>query len=366
MRFKLPAMLHSPSAAFRIGAAALAWLVFISVLHLWLNTDRADRPVVKMGYMPVVTNLACPLLDYASKTRGDIRFSAIKFASFSEMAEALRNGEIQAAFMIAPLSIVLKQQKEDIRVVYIGNRHESTLVVRKDLGAKSLFDLRGRTVAVPMRYSGHNLSILQLLERTGLRGQVTVVEMNPPDMPAALATGALDAYYVGEPFAAKSLVDGNASLLYYVEDVWKYFICNLVVVKQHLIDTRPEVVRALVHGAVRSGIWAQAHPDDAAAIAARYWNQPETLVKYALNTPENRIVYDRYAPRQDEMQTIADLMVRFGLTDSTDIDGLVDDTWAQSTPLSGITDIASILDDSAGTRQMDKPSRKDAGEKGGR
>ncbi len=344
MRFRVADIPGLRSTAARLGAVALFWLVAISALHYWLNTDTGQRQVVRMGYMPVVTNLASPLLDQASQQGNGIRFKAIKFASFAEMAEALRNDEIHAAFMIAPLSIVLKQQKENVRVVYIGNRHESTLVVRKGLQARSLKDLRGHTLAVPMRYSGHNLSILLLLEQAGLSGQVNIVEMNPPDMPAALASGALDAYYVGEPYAAKSLMEGNASLLYYVEDVWQNFICNLVVVKQGLIDQQPDLVRTLVHGAVRSGIWARQNPDEAVAVAAKYWNQPLPLVHYALNAKAGRIVYDRYTPDQAEMQQIADLMLKFGLTTSNDIEGLVENQFAQTASLSDITSITSILE----------------------
>ena len=152
------------------------------MLHYWVNFDSGDgRPIVRMGYMPVITNLAAPLLDYASRDGEGVRFTAVKFASFAEMAEALRDGNIEAAFIIAPLAIVLRQQGEDVKVVYIGNRHESTLVVRSDLGATKIEDLAGRTVAVPMRYSGHNLSIRQLAEQHGLSGQIKVVEMNPPD-----------------------------------------------------------------------------------------------------------------------------------------------------------------------------------------
>ena len=84
-----------------------------------------------MGYMPVVTNLAAPLLDHASKDGTGLSFEALKFSSFSEMGESLRNGHIHAAFIIAPLSIVLHQQDAGVKLVYIGNRHESTLVYRR-------------------------------------------------------------------------------------------------------------------------------------------------------------------------------------------------------------------------------------------
>ena len=124
------------TVAWRYTLLAAAWLIVITVLHCSLNMHREDREVVRMGYMPVVTNLAAPLLDFVSRDKGPYRFQAIKFASFAEMAESLRNGHIDAAFMIAPLAIVLRQQKENVRIVYIGNRHESTLVARKDLAIR--------------------------------------------------------------------------------------------------------------------------------------------------------------------------------------------------------------------------------------
>lgn len=331
------------SLVWRIVLVAAGWLCLISALHYGLNVERGGKKVVRVGYMPVITNLAAPLLDYASRDQGDVRFQALKFSSFAELGEALRNDLIEAAFMIAPLAIVLRQQGEDVKVVYIGNRHESTLVARKDLRVTTLADLVGKTVAVPMRYSGHNLSIRRLMEEQGLTDKIKVVEMNPPDMAASLTAGSLDAYFVGEPFAAKTLKSGDASLVYYVEAVWPNFICNLTVVKQKLIQEEPAVVEQMVEGAARSGVWAARNPQAAAKIAAQYWNQPAELVEYALSTPPNRIRYDRFIPKQEEMQQMADLMVRFHLLTGSDITGLVEDRFAKSANLDQVTDVESIL-----------------------
>ncbi len=326
-----------------IAFVTIGWLVLISGLHYWLNYDHGTRHVVKMGYMPVITNLASPLLDYGTLEGEGLRFEAIKFASFAEMAEALRNDKIQAAFMIAPLAIVLRQQGEDVKIVYIGNRHESTLVARKDLNVAKLSDLRGKTLAVPMRYSGHNLSIKKMMEEQGLTGQINVVEMNPPDMASALSTGSLDAYYVGEPFAAQTIKGGSADILNYVEDVWPGFICNLVMVRQDFIENQPEEIQTLVQGAARSGKWAEKNPMEAAKIAAKYWNQPLELVEYALTTPQNRTVYNKFVPQHDEMQYMADLMTHFELLKNNNIDGLIDDSFAKKANLGNITDFESIL-----------------------
>ena len=329
----------------QVGMIAVAWLFLITMLHYLVNYDSGDgRPVVRMGYMPVITNLAAPLLDRGPREAEDIRFTAVKFASFAEMAEALRDGNIEAAFIIAPLAIVLRQQGEDVKVVYIGNRHESTLVVRADLNATRIEDLANRTVAVPMRYSGHNLSIRQLAEQHGLGGQINVVEMNPPDMPAALFSGALDAYYVGEPFAAQTLQNGSAETLFYVEDVWPNFICNVMLVKQSFIDAHPDLVRKLVQGAARSGLWAKNNLPEAAVVAASYWNQSPALVKYALTNPgKDRVVFDRFIPMPEELQHMAKLMVRYGLAETDNIDGLVENRFAKEASLQGIEGADTIL-----------------------
>jgi len=343
MRFEPWRSWRQHPLALRVGVVMAAWLVLVSALHYRLNGERGDRRIIRMGYMPVVTNLSAPILDFVSREGSGVRFKAVKFAAFAEMAEALRNDRIQAAFMIAPLAVVLHQQGEAVRIVYIGNRHESTLVVRRAAGIRDLPDLSGRTIAVPMRFSGHCLSLLQLMDTLDLDRQVNIVEMNPPDMAAAMAVGSLDGYYVGEPFAALSVKNGDAEVLRYVEDLWRGFICNLLLVKQSTIDADPEEVRLLVQGAARAGLWAREHPREAARIASLYWNQPRELVEYALTTPADRIVYDRFIPKAPEIQQIADLMQRYGMISNGDISGLVDNRFASSCKLNDLDGLDRIL-----------------------
>ena len=273
-----------------------------------------------------------------------MRFETLKFSSFAEMGEALRGGHIEAAFIIAPLSILLRQQGAEVRVVYIGNRHESTLVVRKDLPVKDFSGLKGKKIAVPLRYSGHNIAVRRLVERFQIgEAQVHIMEMNPPDMPSALATGALDAYFVGEPFAAQTIRSGNSRVLYYVEQVWPGFICNLLLVRQDVINKHPDRVQMLVQAAARSGYWARGHTKEAAKIAASYWNQPQELIEFALGTPVNRIVFDHFIPNEEELQFLADQMMHFKLAEQNSISGLIEDRFARSANLEGISDFKSIF-----------------------
>jgi NitT/TauT family transport system substrate-binding protein len=66
-------------------------------------------------------------------------------------------------------------------------------------------------------------------------------------------------------------------------------------------------------------------------------------VEYALNTPERRIVYNRYVPVDEEMQHMARMMVRFDLLEEESVEGLVDDRFAKRADVTGIADVDSIL-----------------------
>jgi NitT/TauT family transport system substrate-binding protein len=168
--------------------------------------------------------------------------------------------------------------------------------------------------------------------------------MNPPDMAAALTSGVLDAYFVGEPFPSRTLKSGDAELLHYVEEIQPHFICNLMIVRNELIQKDPQAVKLLVSGAIRAGFWAKNHLDKTVEIAAQYWNQPADLVRYALTTRPGGVLFDLYLPQQTEMQGMADDMVSLGLIQTNNIAGLVDDQFAKSVDLNNISDdIHSIL-----------------------
>ena len=148
---------------------------------------------------------------------------------------------------------------------------------------------------------------------------------------------------MGEPFAAQTLKTKAANLVFYVEKVWPGFICNLLLVRQQFIESDSAAVQELVQGAARSGLWAQKNRSQAVRIAARYWGQPVDLVDYAINTPPDRIVFNRFVPIQEEIQHIADMMLRFGLLKKADIEGLIDDRFARTADLTAISDLSSIL-----------------------
>jgi NitT/TauT family transport system substrate-binding protein len=323
-------MMRSP--AVRFGLAAVIVMLALGLLRYkpWLNPKESGRPEAReslaVGFLPVTCHLTCPVTDYASKTSRTTRFDSQRFTDFPTVVETLKSGRLDATFMIAPLAMKLREQGVNVKIVYLGHRDGSTVMVRSDLPAKSLKDLRGRTFALPSKYSNQNLVIRKLLKDEGVDAEgIRFVEMPPPDMPGALASKAIDAYFVGEPHAARAELDGSGRVLYHAKDIWPRFISCVLVVTEKLIEERPAVVKDLVRGIAESGEWAENHRLEAARLVSPFFRQDEKLVRYVLTQPPDRVSYRMLTPGDDEMQRIADMGVEAGILERRlDVHDLVD------------------------------------------
>jgi NitT/TauT family transport system substrate-binding protein len=239
------------------------------------------------------------------------RFESLRFTDFPTIVESIKGGRLQATFMIAPLAMKLREQGVPVKILYLGHRDGSTVMVRKDLPAKDLRDLRGKTFAIPSKYSNQNLVIHQLMEDQGVKDhEIRFVEMPPPDMPGALASKAIDAYFIGEPHAAKAELDGSGRVLYHAKDIWPGFISCVLVATEKLIKERPEIVRDLVRGIAESGEWAESHRLEAAKVASPYFRQDEKVVRYVLTQPPDRVSYRMLTPSDEELQRIHDMAIK--------------------------------------------------------
>jgi len=327
-------MLRSSTARWSIGL-----VVFIAALGVlrykpWVRTVRqadathaADgRDLLKVGFLPVTCHLTCPVTDFATKTSKSTRFVSQRFTDFPTVVESIKADRLEASFMIAPLAMKLREQGVPVKILYLGHRDGSEVMVRKDLAVTSLRDLRGKTFAIPSKYSNQNLVVHKLMQDQGVKPEeIKFVEMPPPDMPGALAAKAIDAYFVGEPFAAKAELDGSGRVLYYAKDIWPHFISCVLVVHEKLIKERPAVVRDLVRGIAESGEWAETHRLDAAKVVSPYFRQDEKAVRFVLTQPPDRVSYRMLDPSDAEMEKIRDMGIQAGiLTAKTPMSDLID------------------------------------------
>jgi len=242
------------------------------------------------------------------------------FQGFPEIKEALISNRVQAGFLVAPMAIALRSQGVPIKVVYLGHRYGSAVVVQKDGPVHSVADLRGRTIAIPSRFSDERLIMLRALEKNGIApSEVKMVEMSPADVAGALAAKAIDAFSMGEPFPSQAEMSGFGRVLFQAREYWPDYMSCVLVVRQDVIDGRPEAVQTLVDGIARSGLWLEKgkpYREYAAEFVGRYYfNQPPALLKWALTRPLDRVMYAPLSPRKRDFDLVRDLMIESGLLD---------------------------------------------------
>ncbi|HJX91926.1 MAG TPA: ABC transporter substrate-binding protein [Pyrinomonadaceae bacterium] len=325
-------MFRSPISRWIAGSVlVIAVLAFVR-FKPWRLMSRQSaqqqvaRTELKVGFLPVTCHLTCPVTDYATRTSTMTHFESQRFTDFPTVVESIKSGRLDATFMIAPLAMKLREQGVPVKICYLGHRDGSTVIVRKDLPAQSLRDLKGKTFAIPSKYSNQYLVIRKLMEEQGVKpDEIKFVELPPPDMPGALAAKAIDAYFVGEPHAAKAELDGSGRVLYHAKDIWPHFISCVLVVTEKLIKERPEVVRDLVRGIAENGEWAETHRIEAAKVVSPYFRQDEKLVRYVLTQPPNRVSYRMLTPTDEDLQKIEDMALKAGvLTKAISMSDLID------------------------------------------
>ncbi len=325
---KVGALGISMSIKKKVLISAAGWMLLISGLHAYMNVNwpailNDYRPLaqrkITVAYIPATCQLTCPVTDYISKfSQGGEIFMPRLFQGFPEIKEALISNRVQAAFIVAPLAIALAAQGVPIKVVYLGHRYGSAVVVQKNGPVKTFADLKGRTVAIPSRFSDERLILFRAMKVWGLKpGEIKMVEMAPPDVSGALAAGAIDGFSMGEPFPSQAEMGGFGRILFQARDYWPDYMSCILVVRQDLIDQRPEVVQQLVDGIARSGLWldkSKPHREDAADFVGRfYFRQKPALLRWALTKPMDRVVYSPLAPRKPDFDMVRDLMIETGV-----------------------------------------------------
>jgi NitT/TauT family transport system substrate-binding protein len=280
--------------------------------------------------------LTCPVTDYISRrsTSGNSYIPKM-FEGFPEIKEALISDKVQVGFMVAPMAIALRSQGVPVKVVYLGHRYGSAVVVRKDGPVKAFPDLRGRTIAVPSRFSDERLIVFRVLKKFHMKAaDVKLVEMAPPDVAGALAAGAIDAFSMGEPYPSQAEMGGYGRVLFQARQYWPDFMSCVVVVRQDVIDKRPDAVQVLVDGIARSGLWLEKgvrHREDAADFVGRfYYHQNPKLLRWALTNPPDRVMYTPLTPYKPDFDLVRDLMMETGVLErSVEFNDYVDIRFAE-------------------------------------
>ena len=289
------------------------------------SESAADGRSLVIGGLPVTCNLTLPVASAArdAELRGApsstaYRYAFAKYSGWPEIKESFMSGRVQAAYMLAPLTMLLADSGIPVKIVSLGHRSGAVIMVRTDSSYQQFKQLAGKVVAVPSRYAVDYLFLRKMLAQEDMTpADVQIVEMPPPDMPAALYAKAVDAYCTGEPFGAAAQRGGFARPLRMTRDEWRNYICCVLSVREELIQKDPAQVQDLVNLIQSAGHWldeARANRDKAVQIAAgkTFFNQDPAIIQFVMDNPTDRVTYGDLRMIRAEFEELMQLSIEAG------------------------------------------------------
>jgi NitT/TauT family transport system substrate-binding protein len=298
------------------GGLAVAAAAAVALPARRLLTPAAVAKPVTVGGLAVTCNLTLPIAcaanqaanPFGTRDAAQLAFEFSRYSGWPELKESLMSGDLQAAYMLAPLVMDLADKKVPVKIVSIGHRSGAVIMVRTDSSYRRFRDLARKRIAIPSRFAVDFLFLRKMLANENMTPEdVEIVEMAPADMPAALYVKGVDAYCTGEPFGAAAQSAGYARVLRMTRDEWPRYMCCVLTVREELIRSNRPLVQNLVNYVLAAGAWLDGqrkNRETAVRIAARreYFNQDPNILRFVMNNPSDRVTYGdlRMVPQEFE------------------------------------------------------------------
>jgi NitT/TauT family transport system substrate-binding protein len=287
-------------------------------------------PTLKLGYLPITDHLT--VISHAQTKYQKLNLEPVKFSSWPELAEALKAGKIEAAFALTPISLTLKQKGVPIKGVLLGHRNGSAITVRVGNEINTIADLKGKTIAVPSKFSTHNILLRKILSEQGIDANkdLKIIDMAPPEMVQAIASQQIGGFIVAEPFGGQAELQKVGKVLMLSKDIWPNHICCMLNVREDIIAKNAEAVQELVDSIVAAGQFIEGNRPQAADLSTEYLGQKPEVILHVLTNPKDRVTYDNLLPTMEDLKATQDYMLKFGIAQqAVELSAYLDDSFAR-------------------------------------
>ncbi len=310
------------------GGAALAATALSSPFFPAFGSGK--KLTIKIGYLPITDHLL--MLAAEHEKFPNVTLEPVKFSSWPEITEALKAGKIDGAFLLTPMGLTLRQKGIPVKVVLLGHRNGSVITVKNSGEINRIEDLKGKTIAIPSPFSTHNILLRKVLTEKGIdpARDLKIIDMAPPEMVVALATGRIHGYIVAEPFGAQAEAQKVGKILTLSKDIWHDHICCVLNIQEKLVQKYPGELQELVSGFLRTADYIEANPAQAAKGSLKILGQKTEIIEKVLTTPKGRLTFHNLVPAKADFVATQDYMIKFGIAkEKVDIASYLDDRFAR-------------------------------------
>jgi len=243
---------------------------------------------------------------------------------WNPVQEALQNGAVDAAFVLAPIATDLFSAGAPIRLALLAHKGGSVFVRNK----KRLPDLhsdffKNTAFYIPHKMSVHHMLAHLFFKKIGLTSgmgggehfDVNFDVVAPIKMQEFIeANPAASGFMVAEPLGTKAIASGAAELQFLSNELWENHPCCVVAVRNDFIEPFTTAVFEFVDLLVQAGQLVERRPELAAEIGVAFLDPQKTLglrvpiLKNVL-TEEKGIKTGDLFPVAEDLQRMHDYML---------------------------------------------------------
>ncbi|NOX35213.1 MAG: ABC transporter substrate-binding protein [Deltaproteobacteria bacterium] len=283
------------------------------------------RVELNVAHIQITDHLALGALKHRIE-QGDVEpeyfdLSTSLKAGWNPIQEGLENGELDCAFVLAPIAMDLFAYDSPIKLVLYAHKNGSTFIRSRHYDHR--FDslqsfYKYKVVDIPHKMSVHHMLAHQFLKELGLKpgvpGKKAInvrFEVVPPvKMPGIMKDNEdVAGFMVAEPVATKAIVNEIGNLEFYSAGRWENHPCCIVAMQEDFIQKHPEAAQEFVSLLVETGEYIENDKIRAARIAVSFLDpkgklglNPEVL-KNVFSQPQ-AIRWDGLLPAAEDLDKI--------------------------------------------------------------
>jgi NitT/TauT family transport system substrate-binding protein len=239
---------------------------------------RGSAEVLRLGIFPNLTHAPGFVAQEAGifeEVMRPTRVEVTVFNSGTDAGNALLGGSIDATYIgPGPATSLFLESDGGVSVVSGAVSGGASFVVRKGAGIDGPQDLPGKKLAVPGIGNTQDIALRAWLEENGLTtndegGQVSVLEVDNPELPQLFEAGELDGAWEPEPYPSLLVEQGLAEVYVDEADLWPdgAFVTTHLLVNNTYMDAHPGIVRNLVEANVQAIALLNESPEEAKTAA---------------------------------------------------------------------------------------------------
>lgn len=306
----------------RIAVAAAA------VLAISFGSARADELRIAAqpipSYAPIfIAKKKGWLEEELAKVGARPAISLATFAAGPPINESFAAGQQDFGFLGDTPAIIGKSAGLETSLIGKSSVGPKSLavVVAANSPLKTPAELKGRKVAVTKGSYAHHLLALVLGQGGLTFGDVELINLPNGDIPAALATGAIDAGAVWEPIITK--FEAQKAIRVLADGTGVKTGVLAIVASTSFVKAKPEQVKAVLRAYGRGAAYIRGNPKEAAELVSA----EVSLAPDLLSTVFAKFDYDPSLRDEDvsELKKSADFMKSVGIIKTAvDIDAFAD------------------------------------------